>query len=247
MSTSTLRPINPNNHATFVIDEPALIRHHLQQLIDRHELVGLYTALDSTQFALSSILDCDERSVWLDIPADKLVGKRLEESGSAIVVAHAGNIHSQFSAEGIQTATQGGKPALRCALPTSLMYVQRRDAYRQRIPLREPLTCLVPLAGHEDVALAVADISVNGIGLLGFAPELTLRKGLTLQGCKINLPGCGLLVADLAIQSVAEYQLRQQIPTLRTGCSFLSLAAGAQNMVMRYITRIERERLQQSR
>lgn len=244
MPSSTLRPINPETHAAFFIEDPVLLRHHLQQLVQRHELVAIYPALDISTFALSSLLELESDRLWLDIPADKLFTERLLQNSRGIIVAHSGNIHSQFSFNAISLGTQDGKPALSIPVPNQLIHLQRRDAYRQRIPVREPLQCLIPVPGQEDVALDVADISVNGVGLLGFSPELNLRRGMSLGSCKMNLPGCGLLVAELIVQSVEEHQLRQQIATLRTGCSFVALAPGAQSLIMRYINRIERQRLQ---
>lgn len=245
MPSSSLRPINPKNNAAYLLSDPPLIRHHLQQLVNRHELVAIYPAYDSPVFALSSLLELTEDELWLDIPADKLLTERLRHAGHGIVVAHSGNIHSQFEFAAIANGLQDGKPALRIPFPAQIMHLQRRDAYRQRIPVRDPVQCQVPVAGHDDVILAVTDISVNGIGLLGFSPELPLRRGMVLTNCKINLPECGLLVAELAVQSVEEHHLRQQIATLRTGCSFVALPPGAQSLIMRYINRIERQRLQQ--
>ncbi|MGQ5524080.1 flagellar brake protein [Chitinimonas sp. PSY-7] len=123
---------------------------------------------------------------------------------------------------------------------------QRRAYYRLMTLEVAPLSCFVPVQGDE-VEIDLVDLSVGGLGILGYMPGLLLRPGVKYRGVRIELPKLGTLVADIEIRDVYDITLRNGIRTTRTGAQFIHLGAPAQNLIQRYILEAERERLAKSK
>lgn len=119
---------------------------------------------------------------------------------------------------------------------------QRRSFYRLMTQAVAPLSCYIPVQGDE-LEIDLIDLSVGGIGILGYMPGLLLRPGMQYRGIRIELPQVGTLVADIEIRAAEDVTLRNGIHTVRTGAQFLKLSAPAQNLIQRYILLAERERL----
>ncbi|WP_028455026.1 flagellar brake protein [Chitinilyticum litopenaei] len=247
MANRNLRPVQPEHYPQYLSQDPALTLHLLQQLANNHELIAIYPSLTHSNFALSSILEVDESWLWLDVPAESLFTKRLLQFGKGCLVAHPGHVHLQFGFTAIESALQAGKAALRVPFPGQILHLQQRDTYRQRIPLRESAYCHITLAGETLQMLEVSDISQGGLGLLGHLAEQELHKGLLLADCQLQLPGCESLAITLEIRNIRDHHQAGAANSRRIGAIFRQLTPHAQAVIARYITRLERQHLQQQR
>jgi c-di-GMP-binding flagellar brake protein YcgR len=118
-----------------------------------------------------------------------------------------------------------------------MLRFQRRDCYRLKVPLGRPLLCSVPAndQGTERVSLRVRDISVAGVGLTDYPKQFRVAAGIVWPACRIDLPDLGRLVGDIEVLHTTEGDAR------RCGCRFRNLPFPMQNLIQRYITKIERE------
>ena len=125
--------------------------------------------------------------------------------------------------------------------------MQRREYYRLTTPIINPLKCQVPVGDGRSVEVPLSDIGAGGIGLIiGNPPGVTLQGGEVFPGCRINLPGVGVLEATLRVQTTFEVTLKNGSKILRSGCQFVDLRPAMQSLIQRYIIKLERERIANS-
>lgn len=117
--------------------------------------------------------------------------------------------------------------------------MQRRDNYRLLIPVTLPANCFIPTPNGGEAAIALTDISIGGIGLLGFNPDIELIEGETLYGCRVELPSMGIIHCDLVVRTQSDITLKNGIKTIRTGCQFAHLNAQNETLLQRYLFQLE--------
>ncbi|MDK2122967.1 flagellar brake protein [Parachitinimonas caeni] len=222
----------------------AEIAQLLTAVASGHEMVCLYFGQGADDFALSAILGVDPQhhSFVLDFPADTDSLPQTSEGYRLLCVTSQNRIKIQFEVVA-RDFMLNGRAALLAALPQSVLRLQRRDHYRLTTPLGQPLSCHIPVSAQEEIEVALIDISLGGMGILGYVPGLKLAPGTCYAHVRIELPGTGTIVADIQVRSTFDITLRNGIRSVRTGCQFLNLPGTMQALVQRYITRIERERL----
>lgn len=213
----------------------------MEQLAEHHELLCIY--VDATdRFGLSSVLAVTERSLVLDMPSNALRNEIVAAS-QLYCVSSLQRVKLQFDADAPSEIEWQGQPALEVPLPQSVLRIQRRDYYRLTVPLGQPLSCFFPAGHGEEFEVSLVDISVGGIGILGYVPGLRLTAGTVYHGVRIELPEAGTVVGDIEIRSSYTVTLKNGIKTVRTGGQFINLPGPMQSLVQRYITRVERERI----
>jgi c-di-GMP-binding flagellar brake protein YcgR len=191
-------------------------------------------------FVVSAVLavNPDFEEVVLDHGADEPAMQRLLRAERLRITTQLNQVRIHFQADAASAVTFDGGPAFRVRLPDSVLRLQRRDAYRLKIPLGRPLLCDIP-RGEGDpgpvMRVRVRDISVAGVALTDYPKDLRVAVGTVWPGCRINLPDLGPLVADVEVMHATEGEPR------RCGCRFRNLPLAMANLIQRYITRVERE------
>jgi len=192
----------------------------------------------ASDFLVTAVLgvDLDAGVVVLDSGADEAAMQRLLRSERLRFVTQLDHVRVTFQANAAQAVAYDDGPAFVVALPAVMMRMQRRDAYRLKIPMGRPLMCHVPVGpGNATADIRVRDICVGGVGLSDYAKGVPVAMGTVWSGCRIDLPGLGTLVADLEVMHTTEGDVR------RCGCRFRALPLPMANLIQRYITRVERE------
>jgi flagellar brake protein len=220
------------------------------RIYSRMEIVGLLRAVAAHReivsvqfgggqdFVVSAVLAVNPEfeEVVLDYGADEAAMQRLLRAERLRISTQLDHVRMSFAADGAGAVSYEGGPAFRVRLPDSLLRFQRRDCYRLKVPLGRPLLCEVPTtAAGAPLALKVRDISVAGIGFTDYPASFLVAIGQLLEGCRINLPELGALVADLEVMHATQGEAR------RCGCRFRNLPLPMANLIQRYITRVERE------
>lgn len=183
----------------------------------------------------------------IDAAAEEAMNAKALKANRLFFSAILDKVKIQFSLDGLQPAEFDGRPALTGAVPETLLRLQRREFFRLSTPIANPVrlctTVQHPVHGARPVDIPLLDISGGGVGLM-VPTDLAslLEKGLTLDSCKIMLPGEGLLVATLAVRNTYDVSTRSGARYVRIGCEFVDLPAARLTVVQRYIIRIERER-----
>ncbi|MEO8007110.1 MAG: flagellar brake protein [Betaproteobacteria bacterium] len=230
----------------FTVNQTAEIVFVLKQIMQNTQLVTAYLN-GGADFALTSVLAVmpDTAEVVLDVSADAAVNKRLLAAEKVLLVTSYDQVRVKFAANDIHEVSYKGRPALRIALPTSLVRIQRRESYRIATPITKPLICTLPLPDRGQGVQAenvVLDISIGGLALMDNHDATGFQIGDVFENCRIGLPEVGTLVISLKVRNSFETPLRNGLSFRRCGCEFLNLAPSRESMVQRYIMFLERSR-----
>ena len=151
----------------------------------------------------------------------------------------------QFSSSKLELIDFENRPALQFVIPANLIRLQRREYYRINTPLSTPIKVSLPLEMDDKVdilKLSLVDISCGGIAILDEKKVLDCSIGTTIEHCKLDLPGIGLVEVVLQIRNHQELVLLNGKSNRRIGCQFINLSNAVLSNIQRYIMKLERER-----
>lgn len=217
----------------------------LRQIGEKNQLVRMLVRGEG-DVCVTAILDLDPDAgtMLLDCSMDRAQNLRILASERLRLETTLDKIRIVFAAEHVEAASWEDRPAVRCAIPASLVRLQRREYYRMETPLVNPVRVTVPMVVDGASAIepfAVSDISIGGIALLDSKLLLTNSHEQTLVGCCLTLPD-GVVSTTLVVRNSIELTLLNGKSSRRVGCEFVDLSRAGMAIVQRYITKLERER-----
>lgn len=129
--------------------------------------------------------------------------------------------HIEFAASGPLRTEHEGRPAIRMDFPEILVTQQRRAYERVTLQPQIPLHFVADAGGPLSFDGAMIDISIDGLGIVQYAPGITLEPGTVLKGCRIDLPGQPLATVDMEVRYTRQATLPDARRVLRSGCRFM--------------------------
>lgn len=187
--------------------------------------------------------DPERATLTFDSSGAEALNRRLLAAGHGVFVGRPEGVHVQFAGQRIRAATFAGRPAFVADLPGHIVRLQRRESFRIETPRGRPLGFTGRLADGRLLQLPVHDISVAGIGLNAASLPAGAARGDRLQACHFQLAeGAHELACTADIRHLTEREGRNGQRYWRLGLAFDALPAAGQNIVQRYIIRVERER-----
>lgn len=200
----------------------------------------------SGEASVTSVLAVDEDtdSVIIDIAADQDVNAHLLVSENVSFETVLDRIRIVFFATRVQAITYGGGPALRIAIPSSVIRLQRREFYRVPTPVSIPVHCTIQIGAdqnHRNITLPLQNVSGGGIAVIDEGGVLDNSTGKVYTDCQIHLPGSTVIVTTLQIRNSQDLKLDNGRVMRRIGCLFVGLPKPMLAVVQRYITKLERE------
>ncbi len=218
----------------------------LRDLRDRHGLVALYygKAGDSLLTALLAVEP--ERGVLLfDCSGDAAVNKAIIDSDNLMGIGSQRGVRVQFALGRARQVPHDGGQAFLVPIPQRVVRIQRREYYRLTLPATNPIHCRIPLLEHATrkvLDVNLVDISVGGIGIIGYPPDVEFDSGVVYRGCRIDLPYIGSINFAMQIRSTFRVTLSGGQPVKRSGCQFVDMPEPTVAQIQRYILQHERER-----
>lgn len=199
------------------------------------------------EFFVSSILEVDEHDNHLIIdsaqnPAINLAATRAQ---SVKLETLLDKIRISFTLEALQFSLYEGRHTLRAKIPDRIVRLQRREHFRVPVPVMHPVECTIILDkpdGAVALTLKPTDLSFGGMGLFDDQVRLDNTVGHQYQNCRINLPGVGVIFADLKVTNAQAVTLPGGQIKNRIGLGFLKLSNATGNLLQRYILSLERDR-----
>jgi c-di-GMP-binding flagellar brake protein YcgR len=218
----------------------------LRGISDKNQLIRMQVH-GEPEVCVTSILDvdADSNSVILDRSINQEQNRRIAAATAIGYETTLDKIRILFSSDGVTECTFENTPALKIAVPSSLIRLQRREFYRMNTPVSNPVRVVIPLPdelGGGSLPLPLADISCGGIAILDNKLMLGEAVGKEFVGCRLDLPEIGIVTTTLQVRNSIDLTLLNNKTNRRLGCQFLELPRGMLTHVQRYITKLERER-----
>lgn len=237
-----------DEYGRFLLGDRLEILFFLHALIRRGNLVTAYID-DGSMFFLTSIVEIDEtaNTLLLDAANKEEANRRAGNAQRITLVTSHDRVRMQIRIGATRSVIHQGHPALLAELPERVLRLQRREFFRLEPPLNAPLFCQLPAEGPDNhpktFNLTLADISGGGVSLVAETGDIDyFPRDTLLKDCRLDLPGEGVIVANLRVRKVIELSAHNGQHSLRIGCEFVNLRGHYLTMVQHYITRIERER-----
>jgi len=230
--------------AKYTLASPVEIIHHLRAIIKNGYMVTVFSNKGKT-FILTRLLaiDTDDQTLIFDWGSDTETNQQLMASERNVFVCSPDGVKTQFITGQVHEVKYEGKPAFEVSLPEQIIKLQRREFFRIRTPVGNPLLCNIRDYPGAPIDLPVFDISLGGTAL--WLPELTTEGfdiGQLYTDCSLELKPFGVLHATLEVRHRLPVQLRNGQDAVRVGCSFIRLPTSMENIIQRYVGQLERER-----
>lgn len=219
----------------------------LRNVEQKNQLVRMQ-ANRGADSAVTSILEVDDasNSVIIDCAPSAMTNQRVLDSDDIAFETVLENIRILFFAPGAESCDHDGRPALRIALPESMIRLQRREFYRVPTPVTNPVRCTIPVreeGSKTPVAVTVSlyNVSAGGIAVVDEKKQISPDLGSLHENCRIDLPG-GAVVVNMRLRNSQEVKLTNGKEIRRLGFMFVDPPNAVVAAMQRYITKLERER-----
>jgi len=210
----------------------------LRRLADRHELVRMIFA-DGEEALATAVLEVGDDYVIIDTARDPAQIERILASDSISFDTTLEKIRIAFFAKQATACMHDARPALRIALPDTMIRLQRREHYRVLSP-----RCSIQIshdAGPPPVSFAVQNVSAGGLALMDDDQLLDATQGAEYNNCGLQLPGAQNIVVNLCVMNYCELTLYNGRVARRLGCAFINPSAATLALVQRYVSKLERD------
>jgi c-di-GMP-binding flagellar brake protein YcgR len=144
---------------------------------------------------------------------------------------------SQFAFTGAKPhkAVHAGKTCIQCELPTMMLAMQQRRALaRVEVPLRAPVTCTLRM-GPLTFDTQVADISLDGMGILVTEAAIPACTGTRLEHARIRHPQHEPIAVDLEVRYVTRVKLPNGARATRIGCRIIGSPPDLEELIRLFI------------
>ena len=239
------RSVSAQDNERYLVHSRLEITAILRSLIEHSALVTVYFG-ERGEFIVTALLavNSEFEELVFDCGAGQVLNAHLLESSRLTLVTQLDHIRIQFVANRAEATIFEQAPAFRIRLPDALTRLQRRENYRLKIPLSQPVSCTLQLDPQRDdsaVAIRICDVSGGGIALIDYPSSLELVPGTVYQGCHIDLREIGRVTTDIEIVHVMEKVGRNAVRTRLCGCRFKNVPNAMVTLIQRYINKIERD------
>jgi c-di-GMP-binding flagellar brake protein YcgR len=232
--------------ARYTLHSRADILFQLRTLHKRKLLVNL-DLLGSRQIVVTSLLAVNEanNTIILDCAQGDALNQELMSGKGAEFVAQLDGVSISFATGPVALCTYDKLPALRIAIPKSLVRLQRREHFRVAMPIANPVRCIVPSLSADDrdpITTHIVDIGCGGVALAETSGRLGTETGRILPDCRLLLPENVTLVTSLEVRNSAQIRLHNGAFQTRLGCKFVELPNDMAATLQRFVMDIERAR-----
>lgn len=238
----------PGENSPYWIQYPLDIRQQFRLLCKHGERVRLwYGPADSIVSVVLEVRDNGE--LVFDVGPDARTNQRLLAAPDVLLSGMVDGVELKCALGPLREVVHQGLPAFLSALPKRLHRLQRREFHRMPIPVGHAARCEIPAAlpaagrPAPRVPAKLIDISLGGVAIeMPTGTSLAWETGLRLPECRLQLDDMGVISADLEVRHIDEIHTRSGHVRRKVGCLFVRLSAGAENLLQRYITRLELDR-----
>lgn len=245
-SPEQVQPVRFEDEARYLLHDEREIRRVLQSLIEKRILLSAYLAPRNQVLPTALIsLSFEDRVLSIDGSRDEATNASVEQAHHVTCVSLIDRIPIQFRLSALVRTSIDGMVAFHAPIPECVLYLQRREFHRLRVPVSEPLSCSLPprVDGSEGppITLPVLDISAGGVCVKVSSRPDDFAPGKELH-CQLHLPGGDPLTLRMRVRDRFSSLAPNGTETWRAGCQFVALPQAVEAQIQRYIFRLERQR-----
>ena len=216
-------------------------------MLQRHfEVRGVLTLLpdDNDALALKAPLvghDAEQRQLLFDVTSDDR-GDALLQAENIVVRGTMDGLPCWFFSADLSLREEGQDRYFVLPYPNEVFLLQRRDAFRVRLPATLAASAQVtPEGGVKRLTCRVLDVSVTGVGLvMSTADADRLSLGMTLTDMLLVLDGLENIVVTAVVRNMRPLVVPGEH---LVGIEFLTLSQRQEQALQRFILQRQRERL----
>jgi flagellar brake protein len=215
----------------------------LRQLADDHAVLSAEVG-DARQLFLTRLLEVDPDGEFFVVAYSEERGANTALLKQAYVVFRAGDKRGriEFAAATPLETVFDGDPAVRFAIPQSLVRSQSREHRRFKVPSDVSLRCIADGAGVAPFEARIVDVSRGGMGDMIYDPGVRLVAGTVLRGCKIIMSGSEPIIADLEVRYTVSIVQADGSLARRSGVRFLGEPEGIDALLNRFVIEFGEDR-----
>ncbi len=132
--------------------------------------------------------------------ADEALNSALLALGRVTLVAEPKDWHIEFVGVAPSVVMHDGAAAIRLRYPEILTVQQRRQNERFNASTALALHCVADAGGIAPFDAQIKDISLGGISVLLYPPDVMIEPGTVLAGSRIEIPGADTVTVDLEVR-----------------------------------------------
>ncbi len=169
--------------------------------------------------------------------ANEALNSALLALGRVTLVAEPKDWHIEFVGVAPGAVVHEGAAAIRLRYPEILTVQQRRQDERFDASTGLALHCVADAGGIAPFDAQIKDISLGGISVLLYPPDVMIEPGTVLVGSRIEIPGADTVTVDLEVRY-------SELVTLADGsrarCSGFRFVNAPEDLKLKLIDAIDR-------
>ncbi|EJL84159.1 putative glycosyltransferase [Herbaspirillum sp. CF444] len=218
----------------------------LTSMMERNQLLSLLIK-GGSESIITSILDIDDDddSVVIDAAPSTMLNESILQSNRIGFEAVYNNIRITFNVDKAHKCLFQERPALKIAIPNSLVRLQRREYFRIATPIAKPLRCTFRVTREDGsfttIVTLLNNISAGGVGITDEKKLLDTSLGRIYEDCSLEMTDNTVVTVKLQIRDCKEVKLTSGKTVNRFGCEFVDIPRAVLAAIQRFITKLERE------
>lgn len=238
--------LDPDAFPDFVIRDRREILHLCKSMLDKRTLMSAYIDRNTSFVTAVLGIDADEQTLILDTSPDAELNERTTSATELVCVTRLDGIRLQFTVTTPERALDQGVAVWRVPLPASVLRLQRREFFRQTVPMANAVSCVIVVTdgpgSQRSIPIRVLDISNGGVAVLVPPDDIDFSPGREFDQCVISIPEQAPVTVKLRVRNLFHVSNRTGHAALRAGCEFYDIPRKFMTQVQRYIFQIERDR-----
>jgi c-di-GMP-binding flagellar brake protein YcgR len=240
-----ISPAAPGKTAPHPVPENVLYRSRieigriLQALVSAGRPVSAEIGDDKHFVSRMLSVDPDTGYFVIAYCANKSLNSALFKQSSLEFTANHQNAHLVFQVSNPSDTLFEERPAIRFALPQSLIIYHRRERPRIPIPADVSLRCIADEAGILPFEARIIDISLDGMGGMLYDRDIAIEAGTGLKHCRIIIPGGKAIITDLEVRNSAMMALPDGTFANRAGLRFIQRPKEIESLINMFVQNLD--------
>ncbi|MDH5409155.1 MAG: flagellar brake protein [Gammaproteobacteria bacterium] len=227
-------------HESFTIYSQTEIMQKMRMLSKGNCLITAFFDHGNESF-MTAIIDVlpEKKLILVDCGPDEGMNKKLMSEGRVLFKSELAGISAQFSAHNLKRAKYKDQAVFAFEVPDELLWIQRRDTYRVKIPFSATALCDLTHLDNKKGQFRILDISAGGLALEDMDMHEDFQIGNIFKGCNITLPEHGNGMVTLEVRNLLPLKHNDPGAGQRVGCTFQNLPTDLDAAIQRYILHID--------